>query len=96
MISVCMATFNGEHFIVQQLSSILKQLDSEDEIIISDDNSTDSTLEKIYEFSDPRIKVFINDLVAGVIGNFENALNHASNDLIFLAGQEAIWSDNNV
>ena len=39
MISVCMATYNGERFIKQQLDSILCQLSEEDEVIISDDGS---------------------------------------------------------
>ncbi|MBM6822519.1 glycosyltransferase, partial [Fusobacterium mortiferum] len=42
-ISVCMATYNGERFIEKQLNSILKQTVEVDEIIISDDNSTDNT-----------------------------------------------------
>ena len=37
MISVCMATYNGEKYIKDQLKSILEQLNSTDEVIISDD-----------------------------------------------------------
>ena len=44
MISVCIATFNGARFITEQIESILPQLGSEDEIIVSDDGSTDATL----------------------------------------------------
>ena len=44
MISVCIATYNGEKFIKEQLLSILEQLNADDEIIISDDHSTDDTL----------------------------------------------------
>ena len=44
MISVCMATYNGEKYIKQQIESILCQLSNEDELIISDDMSTDNTL----------------------------------------------------
>lgn len=43
MISVCMATYNGEKYLKEQLDSILKQIKSSDELIISDDGSTDST-----------------------------------------------------
>lgn len=43
MISVCMATYNGEKYLREQLDSILKQIKSSDELIISDDGSTDST-----------------------------------------------------
>ena len=47
MISVCIATYNGERFIREQISSIINQLGNEDEIIISDNGSTDSTIDII-------------------------------------------------
>ena len=47
MISVAMATYNGEKYIEEQLDSILNQSKPVDEIIIFDDNSTDGTLEII-------------------------------------------------
>lgn len=50
MISVAMATYNGERFIIQQLSSILNQSVSVDEVIICDDCSTDSTVSLISRF----------------------------------------------
>ena len=43
MISVCMATYNGASFIEEQLYSILKNLSANDEVIISDDGSSDGT-----------------------------------------------------
>ena len=43
-ISVCMATYNGERFIHEQLESILGQLENGDEVVIVDDASTDSTV----------------------------------------------------
>ena len=52
MISVCMATHNGEKYLKQQLDSILCQLGDRDEVIISDDGSTDSTLDIIRGFQD--------------------------------------------
>ena len=49
MISVCMATYNGAKFIKKQLESILCQLSADDEVIISDDGSTDQTIRIIKE-----------------------------------------------
>lgn len=43
-VSVCMATYNGEKYIGQQILSILQQIDKNDELIISDDGSTDATI----------------------------------------------------
>ncbi len=91
MVSVCIATYNGERYLREQIESILSQLREEDEIIVSDDGSTDATLSIIESIGDSRIKVIVNDKKHGVNGNFENALRHASGDFIFLADQEDIW-----
>ena len=45
MISVCIATYNGEKYLAEQLDSILLQVSEEDELIISYNISTDNTLE---------------------------------------------------
>ena len=86
-----MATYNGEKFIQEQVSSILWQLSPCDELIISDDNSTDKTLDVIRMFEDDRIKIFVNELDKGYSGNFENAISKASGDLIFLSDQDDVW-----
>ena len=94
-ISVCMATYNGERFIEKQLNSILKQTVEVDEIIISDDNSTDNTLKIIEKLNNPKIKV-IKNLKQGVINNFENSLKKSKGEYIFLADQDDIWKPNKV
>lgn len=96
MVSVCMATYNGDLFIQKQLKSIIKQLSKEDEIIISDDGSTDRTIELIKAFNDDRIKIFENKNSQGPIGNFENALRKASGDIIFLADQDDEWMNDKI
>lgn len=95
-ISVCIATFNGEKYISEQLSSILSQLKTSDEVIISDDHSTDLTESIVNSFQDPRIKFFINKLKKGPVKNFENAISKATGEIIFLADQDDIWVDNKV
>lgn len=86
-----MATYNGEKFIREQLSSILIQLDIFDEIIISDDSSTDETLNIINSFQDKRIRLFENQRFQSAVLNFENALKHASGRYIFLSDQDDVW-----
>ena len=49
-VSVAMATYNGENYIKPQIDSILSQLGSEDELIISDDHSSDGTISIIEEY----------------------------------------------
>lgn len=86
-----MATFNGEEFIHQQLASILGQLNENDEVVVSDDGSTDGTLTIIRSFEDDRIKLFRNPNKRSPILNFQNTLLHAQGEYIFLADQDDIW-----
>lgn len=95
-ISVCMASFNGEKFIIDQIKSILDQISEDDELIISDDASRDNTIAVINSIDDPRIKLVINQGEHGYTRNFENALEYATGDYIFLSDQDDIWCDNKV
>lgn len=90
-ISICIPTFNGAPYIQEQLLSILRQLGTYSEIIISDDNSTDETIEKIMALNDSRIIITRNVNRSGPVYNMENALKHAKGDLIFLSDQDDIW-----
>ena len=94
MISVCMTTFNGERYVREQLVSILSQLDKDDELIISDDSSTDATGEIIRGFDDDRITLLEGNSFQNPIYNIENALQHASGELLVLADQDDIWLSN--
>ncbi len=102
MISVCIATYNGEKYIAEQLSSILTQIGDDDEVIVSDDASTDNTLQVIETLGDKRIKVFKHDKneakfsIDYATRNFENAIWHSHGDIIFLADQDDVWLDGKV
>lgn len=101
MISVCMATYNGAEYIREQIDSILPQLTIEDEIIISDDASSDSTVEIIKSYDDPRIILLNHEPAKGnsfikAKANFENALNHSRGDYIFMSDQDDIWHEDKI
>jgi len=95
-VSVCIATYNGEKYIHTQVSSILLQLQDNDEIIISDDSSTDRTIEIIEAFQDKRIRVLKHQTFQSHVYNFENALKESKNEYIFLADQDDIWIEGKV
>ena len=95
-ISVCMATYNGERFIHEQLESILSQLENDDEVVIVDDASTDGTVRSAEEFRDTRIRIFRQAHNCGVLETFERALKEAAGDIIFLADQDDIWRPDKV
>lgn len=96
MISVCIATYNGSLYIKEQLTSILHQIDKKDEIIISDNNSTDNTVQIIESIGDERLKIFINPVKDGFTYNFANALVKAKGDYIFFSDQDDVWIDGKV
>lgn len=95
--SVCIATYNGEKYIVEQLESIQMQLSKDDEIIISDDGSKDRTIEIVKEMqeNDSRI-VIVNGPQKGFSCNFENAMKYATGDVILFSDQDDIWEANKV
>jgi len=96
MISVCIATYNGEKYIEEQLTSILQQLNDTDEVIVSDDQSTDGTLDVIRALNDTRIHIVNNPNCHCYPRNFENALKQSKGDFIFISDQDDIWMDNKI
>lgn len=91
MISVCIATYNGAKHIIAQVNSIISQLGKEDEIIVSDDCSTDNGIQLLQNLQDERIKILTSTKQQGVIKNIEKALFHSRGEYIFLADQDDIW-----
>ena len=89
-ISVAIATYNGEKYLKEQLDSILENLGENDEIVISDDGSTDNTIRIINSYNDKRI-MLIEGPQKGLIKNFENAIKHCNKKYIFLSDQDDIW-----
>ncbi len=97
MISVCMASYNGEKFIEEQIQTILANLGKDDELVISDDGSTDNTRNIVTSLIrlDNRIKL-VDGPKKGVIANFENAIKVSKGDFIYLSDQDDIWESNKV
>jgi glycosyltransferase involved in cell wall biosynthesis len=90
-ISVCIATFNGERFIDEQLQSILMQLPKGGEVVIVDDASTDRTVAIISGYADARIRLYRHDNNLGYVAAFARAIALARGDVIFLSDQDDVW-----
>lgn len=89
-ISVCLASYNGERYILEQVNSILAQLGGADELIVSDNGSDDATISLLASVADDRLRV-VHCRIKGVVANFENALLEASKELIVLSDQDDVW-----
>ena len=90
-VSVCMPVYNGGRFLRAQLDSILPQLDASDEVVISDDGSTDDSLAVIRSYGDPRIRLLKGEKSAHPSYNLERSLRAAHGNYIFLADQDDVW-----
>jgi glycosyltransferase involved in cell wall biosynthesis len=96
-VSVVMAVYNGDKYLAEQIGSILPQLGETDELVISVDPCGDSSKDIALGFAarDPRVRV-MDGLGAGVIKNFEFALNRAAGQFVFLSDQDDIWLNGKV
>jgi glycosyltransferase involved in cell wall biosynthesis len=98
-ISIAMATYNGEKYLLEQLESFLIQEIKPDELVVCDDGSTDKTLEILNNFSEKApfdVKIYKNKNNLGYSKNFEKAILLCSGDLIFLSDQDDVWFKNKV
>ena len=98
MISIAMATYNGECYVREQLDSILVQTIGDWELIVCDDGSTDNTLSilRAYAKNDSRIKIYQNERNLGFKRNFEKAIDLCQGDYIALCDQDDIWYPNHL
>lgn len=93
-ISVALATYNGEKYLQELLDSLATQTYLPFELVISDDNSSDKTIEIIEEFSKTapfNIKLIKNKQQLGVIKNFAKAFENTSGALIAYCDQDDVW-----
>ena len=89
-ISFIIAMCNGGQFIEAQLTSIMKYLGSDDEIIICDDASDDNTVEVVEKLVDDRISLFKFEERVGYQKNFERAAKRAKGRYVFFSDQDDV------
>jgi len=96
ILSVAMATYNGELFLEEQIQSILNQSFQNFELIICDDCSTDKTAQIIQKYmqTHSNIKLFKNETNIGFIKNFEKLISLCETPYIALSDQDDIWLEN--
>lgn len=89
--SVCLATYNGQRYIGDQMRTILADISADDEIVVVDDASTDNTVAMIAAFCDPRIRIYVNSVNQGHVRAFERAIQSAIGSSVCLADQDDLW-----
>ena len=95
--SVAMAVYNGEKYLHEQIDSILAMMEKNDELVISYNESLDSSLViiKEYESRDSRIKI-VYDEGKSCESNFNNAIKHCRGKYVFLSDQDDIWINDKI
>jgi glycosyltransferase involved in cell wall biosynthesis len=92
-----MCTCNGERYLLEQLLSIADQRLLPDELIVCDDESTDSTESIVRSFTQSApfpVRYIQNRRRLGVTPNFAQAIDLCSGDFIALADQDDVWHPN--
>ena len=94
LVSVVIATFNGDAYLAKQLDSIINQTHDNLEILIQDDCSTDNTLNiaRDYSTKDRRITVYQNQKNIGINKNFYEIIGKSKGEYIAISDQDDIWS----
>ncbi|MCY0969555.1 glycosyltransferase family 2 protein [Chryseobacterium wangxinyae] len=96
MISICIPTYNGEHYLQEALDSIAIQTYRNIEVIISDDASTDSTIEICKSFKESsEFPVHIYDhQPEGIGANWNHCIKRAGGQYIkFLFQDDVLTKD---
>ena len=93
LISIVMATYNGEKYLREQVDSLLAQSYPTLEFIFVDDASSDSSVKILQEYalSDTRIRLVTNPENQGLLATFETAIRAAKGEMIALSDQDDVW-----
>lgn len=92
-IGVVLCTYNGEHYLREQVESVLQQSRPPECVLILDDASKDRTvaIAKSFAKSDGRIRLIRNKTNLGYVRNFEKGISLCNTDLIALCDQDDVW-----
>jgi glycosyltransferase involved in cell wall biosynthesis len=92
VLSIVMPCYNGEKYIAQAVESVLHQKDTDWELLISDDGSTDGTREFLKKLNDPRIRVFFQSDNLGIFGNLNFLFSKINTPLAYILCQDDVVS----
>jgi glycosyltransferase involved in cell wall biosynthesis len=97
-ISTVIPTYQGARFLEEMLQSVQNQSRRPDELIISDDASTDNTCQIVEEFAcgSPFPVHLLRHGPSGITENYLNGIRRATGDVIVVGDQDDIWVSNRI
>ena len=93
-VTVGIPTINRSSLAVRAICSALAQTYSDIEVIVSDDASTDDTVQRTQEIHDPRLVLFQQKQRLGLVGNFDFCLRNATGEFFLLLGDDDVLLPN--
>ena len=98
-IDIVLATYNGQNFLMELLTSIVNSesyTDLINKVIITDDNSTDDTKLIVESFKNDKFEFYLNEGSKGPVGNFESGIKYSNASFIMFADQDDIWMSDKI
>ncbi len=97
LVSVALATYQGERFLREQLETIYAQTWPNLEVVATDDASRDGTVSILAEYAERRgLRYEVNPQNVGIAQNFGRALALCRGDLVALADQDDLWKPHKI
>lgn len=93
-VSIIIPSYNHERFIEECIQSVLNQTFQDFEIIITDDASTDHTVDIIEQFQDPRIRIFRHFKNKGASVTANHCITQSSGKYIAMLSSDDAWRPN--
>lgn len=86
LVSICIPSYNYAEYLPELLESVLQQTYAQIEVIVVDDCSTDNSVEIIKEYAakDPRIRLYVNAVNLGMVGNWNYCVELAQGEYVKL------------
>lgn len=93
LVSIIMPTYNAEKTVVESINSIRAQTYQNWELLVTDDCSTDDTMNILRSFSeiDTRIKIYSNPKNLGAAAARNNSISHSNGEFIAFLDSDDIW-----
>jgi glycosyltransferase involved in cell wall biosynthesis len=100
MITILMASYNGERYIGEQIESILNQTETNWKLVIQDDCSSDATYQIACRYAakyPEKIAVFRRAENSGsAANNFFSMLTYADGDYVMFCDDDDVWLPNKI
>jgi glycosyltransferase involved in cell wall biosynthesis len=97
LVSVAIATYDGQRYLREQLATLYAQTWTNLEVVVSDDASADGTLEILEEHARSHgLRYVVNPRTLGLVRNFERAISLCHGELIALCDQDDLWKPHKI